>query len=109
MHTLCTLAYHDELKANSIKVGLIQYYNIRDKLSTKKSNSARNLNKLKNPATPSSGGLFSLSTGTAEIFIFVVLRVQLQFFISRDVVLGRGHGNCRNASHNLEYNLSSIH
>ena len=55
----------------------MQSYNIvRDKLSTKKSNSARNL---KNPATPSSGGLFSPSTGTAEIFTFVVLRVLLQF------------------------------
>ena len=44
-----------------------------------------NSNKLKNSAALSSGEFFSLSTGAAEIFIFIVLRVLLIFFISRDV------------------------
>ena len=48
-------------------------------------NGVRNSNKLKNPAAPGSGKLFSLSTGAAEILIFVILRVALKFFISRDV------------------------
>ena len=47
----------------------------------------RNSDKLKNPATQSSGEYFSLSTGAADIFIFLILRVLLQFFISRDVVM----------------------
>ena len=58
----------------------------RDKLSSKNLNSVRNLDKLKNPAAPSSGEFFSLSTGAAKIFIFVVLQVLLKFFLSRDVV-----------------------
>jgi hypothetical protein len=51
----------------------------------RKLNAIRNSDKLKNPAAPSSREFFSLSTGAAEILIFVVLRVALQFFISRDV------------------------
>ena len=58
----------------------------RDKLSSKNLNSVRNLDKLKNTAAPSSGEFFFLSTGAAEILIFVVLRVLLHFFISRDVM-----------------------
>jgi hypothetical protein len=50
-------------------------------------NSVRNSDKLKNSAAPSSGDFFSLSTGAAEIFIFLVLRVLLQFLISRDVIM----------------------
>jgi hypothetical protein len=50
-------------------------------------NSVRNSDKLKNSAAPSSGDFFSLSTGAAENFIFLVLRVLLQFLISRDVIM----------------------
>jgi hypothetical protein len=58
----------------------------RDKLSSKNLNSVRNSDKLKNPAAPSSEEFFSLSTGAAEVFIFIVLRALFQFFTSRDVV-----------------------
>lgn len=54
-------------------------------LTSKNLNDVHNSDKLKNPAVPSYGGFSSLSTGAAEILIFVVSRVPLQFFISRDV------------------------
>ena len=56
-----------------------------DKFSPNFLNSIRNSNKLRNPAATSSGESFSLSTVAAEFFIFVVLRVLSQFFISHDV------------------------
>jgi hypothetical protein len=59
----------------------------RDKELSKNLNSVRNSDKLKNSAAPSSGEFFSLLTGAAEIFIFLVLRVLLQFLISRDVIM----------------------
>jgi hypothetical protein len=40
---------------------------------------------MKNPAATSYREFFFLHTYAAEILIFVVLRVPLQFFISRDV------------------------
>ena len=46
----------------------------------KKINGVRNSNKLKISAALSSEEFFSLSTGAAEIFIFIVLRVPLIFF-----------------------------
>ena len=55
------------------------------KLSSKVFNGTFNSDKLKNPAAPSYANLSSLSTGAAEFFIFVVLGVPLDFFISRDV------------------------
>ena len=42
-------------------------------------NGVNNSDKLRNPALPSFGELFSLSTSGAENFIFVILRVLLQF------------------------------
>jgi hypothetical protein len=58
----------------------------RDKCRQKNLNGIGNSDKLKNPTAPSSEEFFSLSTGAAEILIFVVLRVPLKFFISRDIV-----------------------
>jgi hypothetical protein len=58
----------------------------RDKLPFKNLNSVRNSDKLKNPAAQGSREFFSLSTGAAEFLIFLILRVLLQFFISRDLM-----------------------
>jgi hypothetical protein len=53
--------------------------------SRKNLNGIGNSDKLKNKAAPSSEEFFSLPTDAAEILIFVVLRVPLVFFISRDI------------------------
>jgi hypothetical protein len=52
----------------------------RVKISSKILMAIRISDKLKNPAIPSYGKIYSLSTGAAEILIFLVLRVPLVFF-----------------------------
>jgi hypothetical protein len=71
---------------HSPKAGLMHdLQTSRVKYPQKNLNGIRNSDKLKNPAATSYREFFFLHTYAAEILIFVVLRVPLQFFISRDV------------------------
>ena len=71
-------------------------------------NSVRNSDKLNNPAAPSSGEFFSDTTGSADILIFIVLRVLLQFLfhVLCWIVIRDRSGHSTIISHGLPQKLT---
>ena len=83
---MVAVVFTDVLCQALCKVGLMHDSpTSRDIIIIKIFNGVRNSDKLKNSAALSSGEFFSLLTGAAENFIFIVLQVLLVFFISCDI------------------------